>query len=618
MTDWFNEHLLTTLILMPIAAAGVLALVRRESVATVQRLALGASLAILLFAVIGVAGGYFKEQPLGRQQGDVALNEQADWIVDSFMPVRLRIQYKLGLDGISLPLVLLTALLTPLAVLASFHGIRQRAKEYYIHLMLLHAAMLGVFCARDLLLFYIFFEFTLVPLYFIIAIWGGPERRRAANTFFIYTLAGSLLTFAGMLYLGYLGFSLMGERQAVFSFDMDQLNSLTAAGLLTPAVQWWLFLAFFAGFAIKVPIFPLHTWLPLAHTEAPTAGSAILAGVLLKLGTYGFLRVSLPLLPDASVEFAPFIATLAIVGIIYGALAAWVQRDVKKLVAYSSVSHLGFCMLGMFSMTMPGLTGSLLYMVNHGLSTAALFFVVGMFYERYHTRDIDKIGGLARKMPIMAFFLVVFTLSSIGLPGTNGFISEFLVLLGTFISNNPRQGGFSGPLGVPYALLAATGVMLGAIYMLHMVRCVLFGPIKEPDHGYDPACGLPQDLNAKEIGVLAPIAVLCLVIGFVPKPLFDVMQPALQTQALAKLHVSPSMRTALQSDAGRGPHGDRPAADRAAEFQSSSDETGRPAPPLVSEAAWSGDRRNAPPHDLSATAAKTTPSANVRTTEGRP
>jgi len=399
-----------------------------------------------------------------------------------------------------------------------------------------------VFCARDLLLFYACFEFTLIPLYFLIGIWGGPERQRAANKFFIYTMAGSMLTFAGILYIAYYAYAHSPLGQ--FTFDFDKLYTLAASRqnpLLPPDIQLWLFAAFAAGFAIKVPLFPVHTWLPLAHTEAPTAGSVILAGVLLKLGTYGFLRVSLPMLPHATVAAAPVVGALAVMGILYGALAAWVQVDVKKLVAYSSVSHLGYCMLGMFSLKLAGVTGAVIYMVSHGLSTGALFLVVGMIYERYHTRSIHEIGGLARRMPRMAFFLVFFTLSSIGLPGLNGFVGEFLVLLGTFSSKSVTAADpMVGPLSITYGVLAALGIILGAVYMFWMCQRLLFGPIKEPAGTPDLSGGLSQDLTRREVGVLVPIMVACLVIGIWPRPLLTSMQPAINRQVLAHVrHESP-------------------------------------------------------------------------------
>lgn len=535
MNGLFEHHILSLIVFLPVAAAALLFTRTSWDAPTVRRFALFVSL--LVFALACYATSMFLTQS-ATERGQFHLVERLHWFgdTDSLAPVHL--QYHVGVDGISLPLLLLTAFLTPLAIWGSFTGIQDRCREYYSLMLLLHGAMLGVFCARDLLLFYIFFEFTLVPLYFLIGIWGGSQRTKAANMFFIYTLTGSMLTFAGVLYLGWKASLLpLGvEKTYEFSFDLDRLYDLAAAGHLSLDIQWWLFLAFFAGFAIKVPLFPMHTWLPLAHTEAPTAGSVMLAAVLLKLGTYGFMRLSVPMLPEASVALAPFVSILAIIGIIYGALAAWVQDDVKKLVAYSSVSHLGFCLLGMFSLKMAGLQGSLLYMVNHGLSTGALFLIVGMIYERYHTREFAKIGGLARKMPVMTFFLIVFTMSSIGLPGTNGFISEFLVLLGTFNSSKAEAGSPAGPLGMWYAIPAASGILLGAIYMLHMARCVLFGPLKEPGHGFDSSTGLTQDLTRREIGILVPIAAACILIGVYPRVVTDITAPALQTQVLTRAH----------------------------------------------------------------------------------
>ncbi len=433
----------------------------------------------------------------------------------------VRVRYHVGLDPISSPLMLLTALLVPLSVACSFASIKTRVREYYAWMMALTAGMFGVFAARDLLLFYIFFEFTLVPLYFLIGIWGGSDRRYAANKFFIYTFVGSVITFAGILYLAIRASFLesAGTGLGVIDFDLIKLSSLPLENGLTATEQSLLFLAFFAGFAIKVPFFPLHTWLPLAHTEAPTAGSVLLAGVLLKLGTYGFLRFSLPMVPLGAVQWASVMGALAVAGIIYGALCSWVQRDVKKLVAYSSVSHLGFCMLGMFSLLPFGLSGSVLYMINHGLSTAALFLIVGMIYERYHTRDVNQIGGLARQMPVMAFFLVFFVLSSVGLPGLNGFVSEFTVLFAAFNSTDH--------LGPSFGTLGATGILLGAIYLLYMTGKVLFGPLKEPANTPDLSAGLTRDLTVREITILTPLAVLCIVLGVAPRLVTDTLDPVL-------------------------------------------------------------------------------------------
>jgi NADH-quinone oxidoreductase subunit M len=440
--------------------------------------------------------------------------------------------FHLGMDAISLWLVLLTAILTPCAVAASFGSIKDRQKEYYAWMLLLLSAMLGVFVARDVLLFYIFFELTLIPMFFIIGIWGGPERRYAAAKFFLFTFAGSVFTLAGVVYLGL----------RAGTFDLTRLMVFAQGPQLTDPQRFWVLMAFLAGFAVKVPLFPVHTWLPLAHTEAPTAGSVILAGVLLKLGTYGLLRLALPLAMVSSAASGlvypttlKVLAILCIVGIIYGALVAWVQRDIKKLVAYSSVSHLGFCVLGMLALTAIGIQGSILYMINHGLSTGALFLVIGMIYDRYHTRDIDQLSGLARVMPKLAFFFVFFTLASIGLPGLNGFVSEFLSVLGAFTSPH---------LGIGYGAFAALGVILGAVYMLHMLARVLFGPLKEPavhaggeahsqaNQGQAASLDyahpgtqvqhaehdekLSRDINAREVALLIPIALACLLLGVIP------------------------------------------------------------------------------------------------------
>ncbi len=532
-----EDLILTALIAAPLLGALLIGLARNgpdveAQARRIRQAALGYSLVTLGLAVYALVlflqPGFDGPGPAAR--GEYALVANCAWVEDTDQYIDFR--YHVGVDGMSIWLLLLSAVIVPLSIWGSFSGIRRRVKEYYILMLLLEAGMIGVFCARDLLLFYIFFEFTLIPLFLIIGIWGGPQRQWAANKFFIYTVAGSVLTFAGILYLGYRA-SLPVAQGGVdrFTFDLEALYSLD----LSPTIQFWLFLALAAGFAIKVPLFPFHTWLPLAHTEAPTAGSVLLAGVLLKLGTYGFLRFNLPILPDASIQLAPVMAVLAIVGIIYAALVAWVQTDVKKLIAYSSVSHLGFCILGMFSMKPAGLTGSLLYMINHGLSTGALFLVIGMVYERYHTREFAKLGGLARRMPIMAFFLIVFTLSSIGLPGLNGFVSEFLVLLGTFTSDTTSAGWPAGPLGWGYGVFAALGIILSAVYMLHMCQRLLFGPVNEPKDTPDTSAGLTPDLTPREIGILVPIALLCLVLGVKPNLLINTIQPAAEKQVLQRV-----------------------------------------------------------------------------------
>lgn len=507
-----DATLLNIVIFLPLLAALVVCMLPAAREKAAAQVALWAGLisgaiAIYLWAISGAAG----------LTGETNWN----WIAVNRDGGGVRIAFHTAIDAISAPLLALTGLLVPLSIACSFSAIRERVREYYVWLLLLTTGMYGVFAARDVLLFYVFFEFTLVPLYFLIGIWGGPERRFAANKFFLYTFVGSVITFAGILYLAIR--AAMLNSSAEITFDLLKLVELKN---LPEVEQSLLFLAFFCGFAIKVPFFPLHTWLPLAHTEAPTAGSVLLAGVLLKLGTYGFLRFSLPMVPEGAVAWAEWMGFLAVAGIIYGALCSWVQKDVKKLVAYSSVSHLGFCMLGMFSFLPAGISGSVLYMINHGLSTGALFLVIGMMYERYHTRDMDKIGGLARQMPILAFFLVFFTLSSIGLPGLNGFVSEFTTLLAAFAS--PALGPRFGTLG-------ATGILLGAIYMLFMVGKVLFGPLKEPHHTPDLSAGLTRDLTGREIGILLPIAAVCVLLGVYPRIVTDRMDPLIQSQIVARV-----------------------------------------------------------------------------------
>jgi len=429
----------------------------------------------------------------------------------------LGITLSVGADSVSMLLILLTALLGPICTLCSFTAITEREKLYYASLLVLQTAMIGVFCSRDLILFYLCFEFTLAPMYFLISQWGSAGRKRAATKFFLYTFTGSILALAGFVYVAFRAHALFGE----WTFELSTLRM--AAQTMTGAEQAWVLGALLAGFAVKVPLFPVHTWLPLAHTEAPTAGSVVLAGVLLKLGTYGIFRFALPFAPVAVAEYAGLIAGLSIVGIIYAGLVCWVQRDVKKLVAYSSVSHLGFCVLGLVALNTIGAAGSVLYMVNHGLSTGALFLCVGMMYERYHTRSLDDVGGLGSKMPVWAFFLVFFTMASVGLPGLNGFVSEFLCLMGTFQSGESAAGGTLGPLGPWFAAAAATGMIVAAIYLLYMVGAIVFGPLREPK-GHHAHPSLPTDLNLREIGILTPLAILCVALGVYPTPVIRAIE----------------------------------------------------------------------------------------------
>ncbi|MDP7029132.1 MAG: NADH-quinone oxidoreductase subunit M [Phycisphaerales bacterium] len=428
----------------------------------------------------------------------------------------LGITLTLGADSVSLMLILLTALLMPLAVLGSWTAVTTRLREYYGWMLVLSTAMIGVFLARDLLVFYICFEFTLVPMYFLIAIYGSGNRAWASLKFFIYTFLGSLIALAGLLYVVWQHAAVAGA----WSFSIPELAAFASTGL-TSVEQAWILLALMAGFAVKIPLFPVHTWLPLAHTEAPTAGSVLLAGVLLKLGTYGLYRFVLPMVPAAVVEWAPLIAVLSIIGILYAALICWVQTDVKKLVAYSSVSHLGFCVLGLVALNPLGLQGSVLYMINHGLSTGALFFLIGMMYERYHTRDMGQVGGLASKMPVWSCFMVFFVLASVGLPGLNGFVSEFLCLIGTFAAGG--SGAYPGVLGPWLAAIAAIGMIFAAMYLLIMVGKIVFGTLREPPgHASD----MPSDLNFREIVVLVPLAIGCILLGVQPDLAIHAMEGA--------------------------------------------------------------------------------------------
>ena len=442
------------------------------------------------------------------------------WFDQSYTLVeQLGVKLSVGADSVSLLLILLTAFLGPLCVVGSFTAITTRVKNYYAWLLVLQAAVTGVFAAQDLMLFYICFEFTLIPLYVLISLYGSTNRRKAATKFFLYTFTGSVIALAGLVYVAYAAY----EQNLTWSWDIEILR--VAAASMTRTEQSWVMLAMLAGFAVKVPLFPVHTWLPLAHTEAPTAGSVVLAGVLLKLGTYAFYKFVLPFTPLAVMTYAPAIAVLAIIGIIYTGLICWAQSDMKKLVAYSSVSHLGFCVLGLFAVNMVGIQGSILYMINHGLSTGALFFCIGMLYERYHTRSMDEVGGVAVKMPIFAFFLVFFTMASVGLPGLNGFVSEFMCLLGAFQSGADGPGAVAfGALGPWFAAAAATGMIIAAMYLLYMVGRVLFGPLHEPAGHHEHEI-LPTDLSFREISVLTPIAALCIVLGVYPTPALRSLEP---------------------------------------------------------------------------------------------
>ncbi len=514
--------LLPLLVLIPLLGALALAILPNRSPVAARGLAMLWSLLTLTASLVLA---YQACQPLAHDApttyldtGQLFFQSALPWI-DAF-----GLQFAFGIDAISLWLILLSTALTPLVILGSVSAVNDRVKEFHVWLLLLEAAMIGTFVASDLIFFYICFEFTLIPLYFLIGIFGSTQRLKAAKVFFLYTFTGSMLTFAGVLYVAWFN----AAHTGVWSFSIAQL--VQAAQAMSAQQQTFVLLALLAGFAVKVPLFPVHTWLPLAHTEAPTAGSVILAGVLLKLGTYGLLRFALPMTPIATVAFAPYIGAFAVAGILYTALICWVQKDVKKLIAYSSVSHLGFCVLGMFALNDIGASGAVMYMINHGLSTGALFLCIGMIYERFHTREMARMGGLARVIPIWAFFMVFFCLASVGLPGLNGFVGEFLTLLGAFNSHDV--------LGIGYAAVAGLGMILAAIYILYMVGKIVFGPVLIPQHDThdDPhptpaASSHPHvpDLNAREIITLTPLAVGCLLLGLFPTPLLQTLEAPIAT-----------------------------------------------------------------------------------------
>ena len=481
-----NDWLLTILVFWPTVGAAILSLVPRQQVDGIRRTALAFSLVPFILSLVVFAR-------FAPGEGGFQMVHRVAWIP------QWGATYRLGIDGVSLFLVLLTTFLTPLVVLAGWGDVHKRVKEYFASLLVLETGMVGTLLATDLLLFYVFWEIMLVPMYFLIGVWGGPRRVYAAIKFVLFTMVGSLLMLIAIVWLAW-------RVKGHMSFAYEDFLNLR----LSSSEQLWLFAAFALAFAIKVPLFPLHTWLPDAHVEAPTGGSVILAGVLLKMGTYGFLRFGIPFFPEAATTAAPFIATLAVIGIVYGALVATVQPDLKKLVAYSSVSHLGFVMLGLFAFTPMAVAGSLYQMLNHGLSTGALFLLVGMIYERRHTRQIAAFGGLWTQMPIYAVCFLLAMLASVGLPGMNGFVGEFLILCGSF----PRWPVLTA--------IATSGVVLGALYLLWMYQRVIFGPL---DHDENRTL---TDVSARELVVLVPVLAMCLVMGLFPTPFLSRMEPSLQ------------------------------------------------------------------------------------------
>ena len=567
-------HVLLILVLLPLAGAGLTWFLGRNNPERARALTLVNVL--ISFALCCVMVNDY-DVALATQEQGAQLSQLAieiPWLggEGSTGP---QISFSLAVDGISLWMIALTGLLMVTSVLVSWTAVTENPAAYYALMLMLQAGLVGVFAAQDIILFYLFFEFTLIPLFFMIGLWGGHDRRWAARKFFIYTFAGSVLTFLGLLFIVLSHQSMAvaaGTAQPgqplTFSIPtlLREIPALTAFGNQANVDYWekvspWIFLALFAGFAIKVPLFPFHTWLPLAHVEAPTAGSVLLAGVLLKIGSYGFLRFALPLVPEACWIMLPWVAWLSLIGIIYGALLALAQDDIKKLVAYSSVSHMGFCMLGLFAFNTLGMSGGILQMVNHGLSTGALFALVGLLYERYHTRDIEAYGGMTRKFPVMAFFFVTVIFSSIGLPGLNGFTGEITALMGMFARDRL------------YAMFGLTGIILGAWYSLWLVQRTLFGKFRDPilehayhgggtagghaepghgagghghggaDHGHgghghgghghgavagpvgDPSV---RDMNFRELAALVPLVACMFWVGLYPQFFLDRITPSVQ------------------------------------------------------------------------------------------
>jgi NADH-quinone oxidoreductase subunit M len=480
VTALFQNHLLSIVLFTPLAGALVLLFVSRRHEQMIRWIA-------NIVAVAGLAISLPLWFRYDSQNPAWQFTERADWIPS------IGADYFLGVDGFSMLLVLLTALMGCIAILSSWTSITERVKEYYVCMLVLQTGMIGVFVALDFLLFFLFWEVMLVPMYFLIGIWGGGRRLYSAIKFFLYTLLGSVVLLLGILALYFYNHDVSG----IYTFDITQYQQLA----MPLERQKWIFLAFFVGFAIKVPMFPFHTWLPDAHTDAPTAGSVLLAAVLLKMGTYGFIRFSLPILPEASRAFVPLMVGLSIVGIVYGALLALAQTDWKRLVAYSSVSHMAMVTLGAFALTPVGLTGSIVQQINHGITTGALFLIVGIVYERRHTREIAEYGGLSRVMPVFATVFLVMTMASIGLPTLNGFIGEVLILLGVYVVNKA------------WAAVAASGIVLGAAYMLWLYQRTMFGKVD------NPANASLKDLSGRELATFVPLVALAIWIGLYPAPI---------------------------------------------------------------------------------------------------
>lgn len=486
-----NPLLITLLI--PLLSSVAILFFKKDNVNTIKYFALISSLLTFLVSLLLLFN-------FDQSNTNFQFYFQQSWVPS------LDAGFRVGLDGMSLLLVMLITFITPIAILSSFDSIKIREKEYYFMMLLLQFAMVGVFVSLDIFMFYIFWELILIPMYFIIGIWGGKNRWYATVKFFIFTMVGSLFMLVAIIWLG----NYVGNELLKTGFTSDYLKIREVAYLIPMQNQAWLFWAFAVSFFIKVPLFPLHTWLPDAHTEAPTAGSVILAAVLLKMGTYGLIRFNLEFFPQSAINYSSIISWLAVAGIIYGALVAAVQTDVKKLVAYSSVSHLGFVVLGIFSMTALGIQGAIIQMINHGLSTGMLFLLVGVIYERRHTREISEYGGIARIMPVYATFFAIAMFSSVGLPGLNGFVGEYMTLIGAFTS--PILHNWS------YTIVAALGVIFAAVYLLWMYQRVFFGTIDNPSNLH------LKDLTKREWTLFVPIVIFIVWIGVYPSSFLNLSE----------------------------------------------------------------------------------------------
>jgi NADH-quinone oxidoreductase subunit M len=535
------------LIVIPLAGA-LLCLAASERAAKAVGLVTG-------LVTLAVAVAMAREFPAWGT-GDMWPNQEGWKLFTAF-----GVDFLLGTDAIGMLLILLTALLIPCSMLVSFSSIVTRQRGFYAQFLFMEAAVMLAFLARDVILFYIGYEFTLVPLFLIVAIWGGNERRVAAVKLWVYSFVGSVISLVGFIYLA-AGHA--AQTGGPLTFSIDALTSYGAS--LPAATQWWVFLAIMGGFAVKVPFVPVHSWLPLAHGEAPTAGSVVLAGIVIKIGQYGALRFAFPMAPEGCLALAPAFSVLALVGILAMSLVCWVQNDVKRLVAYSSVAHMGLAMLAMFAFNVVGMEGAVLYMVNHGLSTAGMFMCIGIMYERYHTKDMEAVGGLMQRMPVWSVFMVFFAMASLALPGLNGFVSEFLCLMGVYTADHGMKTGYQGILGPAYAFLAALALVLGALYVLRMLQKFVFGPLREPHgeghghHGDAHGHGghSVRDLNAREALAMAPLAAGCLVLGLWPSPVLRAIEPA------AANVVAPYVRL-IERDAAMKPTAGAPAP-RAAEI----------------------------------------------------